>query len=221
MLFHLQKACIVYKQTVQKEKIQPVENKILSRIYGKKRGWVFTPSNFLDLGSRANVGMALKNLCDRGLIRRQARGLYDYPKQHPKLGELAPTPDSVAQALAGKDSLRIQPSGAYAANLLGLTEQVPAKVIFLTDGTNRKVRIGNQEITLKQTTPKNMTTAGRVSGLVIQALRYLGKDHVDEAIVDRLGTRLGPDDLRQLVKDIRYAPAWIAAVIRRLASEER
>jgi hypothetical protein len=122
--------------------------------------------------------------------------------------------------MAGKDDLRIQPSGAYAANLLGLSEQVPAKVVFLTDGTNRKIRVGNQEIILKQTSPRNMATAGRSSGLVIQALRYLGKQNVDERAVKTLAARLGPEDRQQLIKDIRYAPAWIGNIFRHLAVED-
>jgi len=149
-----------------------------------------------------------------------SRGLYDYPRIHPKLGELAATPEHIAQALADKDSSRIQPSGAYAANLLGLSTQVPAKVVFLTDATDRKIKVGRQEIVLKRTTPKNMATAGRVSGLVIQALRYLGQDHVDEAVVTTLAQRLDANDLQQLIRDIRYAPAWIGDIFRRLANED-
>ena len=199
---------------------QSIKSQVLRRIRGKRRGWAFTPNHFLDLGARGNVGMALKSLCDAGQIRRLARGLYDYPRQHPKLGDLSPTPEQIAQALADKESSRIQPSGAYAANLLGLSEQVPAKVVFLTDATDRRITVGRQEIILKRTTPKNMATAGRISGLVIQALRYLGKEHVDDAVIDRLARRLSPDDRRQLIKDIRYAPAWIGAIFRRLAEED-
>jgi len=199
---------------------QTLSDKILSRIYGKKRGWVFTPVHFRDLGNDFGIRKALQSLSDRGVIRRLARGLYLYPETHPRLGVLSPTPDQIAQALAGKDDLRIQPSGAYAANLLGLSEQVPAKVVFLTDGTNRKIKVGNQEILLKQTTPKNMATAGRTSGLVIQALRYLGKAHVDDAVIDTLARRLSPDDRRQLIRDIRHAPAWIGAIFRRLAERD-
>lgn len=87
----------------------------------------------------------------------------------------------------------------------------------MTDGNNRKTAIGPQEIILKRTTPKNMATAGRTSGLVIQALRYLGKEHVDEAVVEKLAGRLSQDDRRQLLEDIRYAPAWIGAIFRCLA----
>ncbi len=199
---------------------QTLSNKILSRIYSKKRGWVFTQVHFRDLGNDPGVRKALQTLSDRKTIHRLARGLYLYPETHPQLGVLSPTPNQIAQALAGKDDLRIQPSGAYAANLLGLSEQVPAKVVFLTDGTNRTIKVGNQEIILKQTTPKNMATAGRTSGLVIQALRYLGREHVDDCVIDRLAARLDPDDRRQLLKDIRHAPAWIGEIFRRLAEKD-
>ena len=193
-----------------------VKARVLRRIRSKGRGWVFTPNHFLDLGMRANVGMILKNLCDAGQIRRLAPGLYDYPRQHSKLGDLLPTPEMIAQALADKDSSRIQPSGAYAANLLGLSEQVPAKVVFLTDATDRQLKVGRQEVILKRTTPRNMATAGRISGLVIQALRYLGQDHVDELVIDKLAQRLQARERQQVIKDIRYAPAWIGAVFHRL-----
>jgi hypothetical protein len=199
---------------------QTLSDTILSRIYGKKRGWVFTPVHFRDLGNDIGIRKALQSLCDRGTILRLERGLYLYPKTHPKLGILAPTPDQIAQALAGKDDLRIQPSGAYAANVLGLSEQVPAKVVFLTDGTNRKIKVGNQEIILKQTTPKHMATAGRTSGLVIQALRYLGQRHVNDSMVDVLARRLSSDDRQALMKDIRNAPAWIGVIFRRLAERK-
>jgi hypothetical protein len=151
-----------------------------------------------------------------GSIRRLAHGLYDYPEKHPTLGYLPANYERIAQALAGRDSLKIQPSGAYAANLLGLTEQVPARIIFLTDGANRTVQINKQQIVLKRTTPKNMATAGRVSGLVIQALRHLGQDYVDDNIIGMLKKRFSSDDKRQLMNDLRYAPVWIGNIFRQL-----
>jgi hypothetical protein len=163
--------------------------------------------------------MALTRLSRKGTIRRLARGLYDYPAHHPKIGVLSPSVDALARALAGRDAIRLQPSGAYAANLLGLSEQVPMKVVFLTDGPNRHVRIGKQEIHLKRTTPRNMATAGKTSGLVIQALRYLGQRGTDSAVVQTLRRRLSDQDKAGLVKDIRLAPAWIAAVIRQITAE--
>ncbi len=195
---------------------QSIENKIFERICRKRRGWVFTASHFLDLGRRTAVAQSLVRLVKTGSIRRLAQGLYDYPEKHPVLGDLPPHYERIALALAGRDSLKIQPSGAYAANLLGLTEQVPAKIVFLTDGPNRTVQVNKQQVVLKRTTPKNMATAGQVSGLVIQALRYLGQEHVDDNIISTLKKRLSDEDRRQLADDLRYAPVWIGDIVKRL-----
>ena len=202
------------------KQLQSIDNKVISRIYGHDRGWVFTPSHFSDMGSRDAVASALRRHRQAGRIRQLARGLYDYPRIDPNLGMLTPSPDSVAKALAGRDAVRLQPSGAYAANLLGLSTQIPMKIVYLTDGRSRTVKIGNKQIALKQTTPRNMATAGRISGLVIQALKHLGQRHVDEEIIARLDRRLSADDRKQLIKDIRYAPAWIADFIRRFGSKK-
>jgi hypothetical protein len=149
-----------------------------------------------------------------------ARGLYDYPKVDPQLGLLQPSTDDIAKALTGRDATRIQPTGAYAANLLRLSTQVPMKVVYLTDGLSRTVQIGNREITLKRTTPRNMATAGKTSGLLIQALRHLGQRNVDDRIITQLGRRLDANAKAQLMKDIRHVPAWIADIFRKLAGKE-
>ena len=197
---------------------QSIDSKILSRIYGRHRGWVFTPIHFLDLGSRTAIDQALGRLTKSGTIRRLARGLYDYPAKHPDFGDLPPNYDRIAQALVGRDNLKIQPSGAYAANLLGLTEQVPAKIVFLTDGSSRMVQVGNWRIKLKKTTPKNMATAGRMSGLVIQALRYMKQENIDDRIIKKLKGKLSDEDKKQLMSDLRYAPAWIGEIFKQLNS---
>jgi hypothetical protein len=129
---------------------QSVESKILAAIRKRGRGTVFVPSDFLKLGSREAIDTTLHRLTRTGVIRRLARGLYDYPKEHPVLGPLQPTADTVAQALAGRDCTRLQPAGAYAANALGLSEQVPAEAVFLTDGPARTVKIGSTTIQLRQ-----------------------------------------------------------------------
>src|SRR5260370_1727908 len=106
---------------------QSVDSRILARIHGRGHGPVFVPSDFLDLGSREAVDLALHRLTRKGTIRRLARGVYDFPKEHSVLGLLAPSADTVARALAGRDRTRLQPAGAYAANILGLSEQRPWK----------------------------------------------------------------------------------------------
>jgi len=191
---------------------------MLSRVQANDAGWVFTPADFLDLGGRVTVLSALFRFKKAGAIRQLARGLYDHPKNDPQLGILLPNADAIATALARRDAVRFQAFGAYAANLLGLSEQVPMKVVFLTDGHARKVQIGRQQIVLKHTTARNMATAGRVSGLVIQALRYLGKRNVTDDIVARLAKRLDGAGRDQIRIDAQYAPAWIAAIMRQIAA---
>ena len=189
---------------------QSIDDKVRSRIYGHGRGWVFTPKHFQGIGSTAAIDSALRRFKHEGGIRRLARGLYDYPVQHPVLGTVAPSADAVARALVGRDAIRLQPSGAYAANVLGLSEQVPSRVVFLTDGPARKVKIGKQEIILQQTTPRNMAAAGRKSGTLIQALRYLGQDQVDEKVRAILRRQITAEDSAAIRRDLRHAPAWIA-----------
>lgn len=199
--------------------MQTIDNRLISRIYGSGRGSAFTPNDFLDLGSRDAVDKALSRLAAKGTIRRLARGLYEYPREHPELGTLSPDIEKVAKALAGKDRIRLQPAGAYATNLLGLSEQVPAKVVFLTDGPSRTVKFARQEIQLRRTTPRNMATAGRLSGLLMQALRHLGKTHITPARVEHLRRTLPAKERRQLLKDLRLAPAWMHPLFRELAGE--
>lgn len=200
--------------------MQSIDYKIVSRIYGRGKGCVVTPGDFLDLGSREAVDLVLHRLVKKGTIRRLARGLYDYPRIDPDLGQLSPTTDAIVKALKGRDKILLQPSGGYAANLLGLSEQVPMKIVFLTDGAGRRVQIGKQVIILKHTTNRLMATAGRVSGLVIQALKHIGQQHIDDSIVATLRKNLSIEDKKQLLHDIRYAPAWIAVVMRLVAQQE-
>jgi len=141
-------------------KPQSIEPKARATIFGHGRGWVFTPKDLVHLGDPRSVGMALTRLTRKGVIRQLARGLYDFPVEHPVLGRIAPSADAIAKALAARDAVRLQPAGAYAANMLGLSDQVPTKVVFLTDGPSRRVQVGQREIVLQRTTPRNMATAG-------------------------------------------------------------
>jgi len=204
----------------RKKSPQAIDSRIVAAIHGRGRGSVFVPADFLEIGSREAVDVALHRLARQGTIRRLARGVYDFPKEHPVLGPLAPSAEDIARALAGRDRTRLQPAGAYAANALGLSEQVPAKAVFLTDGPARTVQIGPTTIQLRRTTPRNMEAAGRLSGLLIQALRELGQEHVTRERRDHLKRTLPADKRRELLKDLRLAPAWMHPIFRELAEEE-
>ena len=193
--------------------VQSIDSDIRSRILGHGRGWVFTPKHFQDLGSSSAIDSTLRRLRTEGVIRQLARGLYDYPAHDPQLGMLTPPADAIARALVVRDAIRLQPSGAYAANQLGLSEQVPSRIVFLTDGPARKVKIGKREILLQHTIPRNMATAGRKSGTLIQALRYLGQDQIDERVLGILRRQVAEGDRPALRKDLLHAPAWIADLL--------
>jgi hypothetical protein len=199
---------------------QAIESRIVAAIHGRGPGAVFVPADFLDIGSREAVDIALHRLVRQGAIRRLARGVYDFPKEHPVLGPLAPSAEDIARAMAGRDRTRFQPAGAIAANALGLSEQVPARVVFLTDGPARTVKVGPTTIQLRRTTPKNMEAAGRLSGLLIQALRELGQEHVTQQRMDHLKRTIPAAERRELLKDLRLAPAWMHSIFRELAEEK-
>ena len=194
-----------------------IENRLLKRIRGGGRGSVFMPNHFSDIGPRTAIDKALSRLASSRSIRRLSRGVYDYPIEDPLLGELSPTIEAITKALTLRDRIRLQPSGAYALNLLGMSEQVPAKVVFLTEGESRTLKIGPMMIQLRRTTPRNMATAGRLSGLIIQAFRSLGKDHLTQGRIDKLKINIPLKQRQELLKDLALAPAWMHPIFHELA----
>jgi hypothetical protein len=204
-----------------KDNPKSTDSAVLSRIYSSGKGGVFTSGDFYDLGSPTAVRLALMRHTRKGIIRNLARGIYDYPKSDRQLGVLSPSIDAVVRALSSRHAIRLQPSGGYAANLLGLSDQVPMKVVFLTDGITRRVQIGKLQIILKRTMPRNMASAGKTSGLVIQALRHLGQRNIDEKIIKKLKQRLSTKDKKQLLTDLRHAPAWVATLMREIATPSK
>jgi hypothetical protein len=185
------------------------------------RGSVVQSTDFLDLGKRESVQRALARHAAKGRLRKVGRGIYELPVRSIAPKTQPVSAEAVAKTLARQQNIRIQPSGAHAANLLGLTTQVPVRLAFLTDGPSRTISVGNRRLVFKRASPRLMATAGRTSGTVISALRWLGQRNVDEGVVDILRRRLRPDQKRRLLRDLRYAPTWIAGVMRRIAGEDR
>jgi len=183
-------------------------------------GRVFTPFDFLDLGSPFSVGMTLLRLARAGVIRHLGRGLYDVPRTHPLLGELLPTAEAIAKALARRDGATIQPAEAMAANLLRLSEQVPARAVFLTDGPGRVVKVGPLTVQLKQRPKRKLGSLAPASSLVFAALRGLGKANVTRARVAHLRATLNAPDRKRLLRDLPYAPAWMHPILRYIAGED-
>ena len=197
-----------------------IASKIKQRIFRKGRGAIFAPSDFMDIGSRASVDQALSRLTKQGMIRRLARGLYDYPRESPIFGLLLPSPDDLAKAIAKKGNYILQWSPAMAANKLGLTTQVPAKVIYMTSGPTRTAKIGRLKIRFRHSSPKKLIGAGQITGAVFQALRYVGKDRVDSQMIGKLARALDDKNRKLLAKQSKHAPAWMHPVVQQIVSRD-
>jgi hypothetical protein len=190
-----------------------VSSRLLSRMKSGAPGGVFGPRMFDDLGNRAAVDQALSRLTKAGKIRRIARGVYDIPKTHPTLGALSPDPDAIARSVADQAGYRLQPTPAHAANVLGLSSQVPAQIVYLIDGSSRKIKVGNQIIHFKHAGPRALLGAGTSAGVALQAMRAFGPDHLTAGIVQRLRRNL-PSDAKTGLKELaHYAPHWMTSAI--------
>jgi hypothetical protein len=197
------------------------EKQIIARIRAHGRGFVFTTKIFSSLvNDSAGVRTALTRLVQKQSIRRLSHGLYDLPVVHPQLGALVPSVENVIEAIKSADAIEVQATGAYAANLLGLSTQIPMRIELYTNGPRRKIRYGNQEILLKPTTPKNMVGAGTKAGLILHALRQIGQDNVTDEMIAQIRSKIKDQDIKHIKKQIPYAPAWVAKIMRSLINEK-
>ena len=188
-------------------------DRIMKRVRSKGRGWVFTPRHFVDFGTRGAIDMALSRLAKADVIRRIGRGLYDYPRQHARLGALSPDTDSLADALSIQSGDRLAPSGPAAANSLGLSTQVPAKASYATSGPSRTKRAAGRSLTLRHSRAPVLDDAADSVNAVVQALAYLGKDQVDADVIQRFARRIDDKDMRSLLKGRPLMSGWMGDVV--------
>ena len=193
------------------------EKQIIARIRAHGRGFVFTTKLFSALtDDSASVRTALTRLVQKQSIRRLAHGLYDLPNVHPSLGAIMPAMEKVIEAIKKSDAIEVQVTGAYAANLLGLSTQIPMRIELYTNGPKRKIHFGKQEILLKPTIPKNMIGAGTKAGLIFHALRQIGKDNITIEMIEQIKSQVEEKDIKHIKKQIHFAPVWIAKIMRSL-----
>jgi uncharacterized protein DUF6088 len=200
---------------------QPLEKKILNRIYGSGRGWAFSQADFADLGPRPTIDSALLRREREGAIRRVIRGIYDYPRQSKALaGPMSPDIDQVADALARKFAWRIQPDGATAQNLLGLSTQVPARIVYLSDGPDRSYAIGKTSLAFEHTALKEAGFKLPESRLIVQALKAFGESRITPEILKQIRKKFG-SALRQRIRlDTKTATGWVYAAVQEIAKED-
>ena len=194
-----------------------VPDRVMKRVRASGRGSVFTPSDFLSVATRSSVDQALSRLVKGGQLRRLARGLYDFPKLHPKLGPLSPAPDDIAHALARETGSQVQIAGARAANALGLSTQVPAQSTYLTDGPSRRVVLGKRVVDLRHASPKHLIAPGSPAGTVVQALRHVGPVRAAD-VAQVAAHQLSASDKKTLASTALQAPAWMRPTLVSIAN---
>lgn len=199
---------------------QTVAEKVLRRVSRKSPDWCFSQKDFMDVSGRNALDKAFSRLLAEGKIRRVGRGLYDVPRDSELLKTtLSPSSDQVAQAIARKHGWNILPTGAHAANMLNLSTQVPMKIAYQSDGSSKNMEFGNHTIYFKHTAPRNMAP-NELSGLVVNALNYLGKEHVTPEVVARPRRRFDAKQKKQLLKGARFSTDWIFETIQTICAEE-
>lgn len=199
--------------------VYSVHNQLFNKIIEKGKGELLFPADFIELGGSDAIRKGLSRLVKEKIIVRLGQGIYLYPKYDPELGILYPPAEKIAEAIANRDKARIIPTGVQALYKLGLSTQIPMRIVYLTDGAPRKIKVGNNIITFKITTPKKFAIEGKISGLVIQALQELGKKQVDEKVINRLKKALQYEDKEILRHDAKLAPTWIADLLFKMLKE--
>ena len=195
--------------------MQSTDDQILIKIKKAKRGALFFTEDFLSFGSAKAVSKALERLVKKEIISRVARGIYARLKTDKLIGLMRPGAEYIAEAIRRRDKARLIPTGVFALNALGLSTQVPMNIVYLTDGAARKIAMGKRKILFKKTAPKNLAAIGKISGLVIQAMKALGKDQIPQEKIDIILKHLKNEEAHRLEHDIRLAPEWIRIIMRK------
>lgn len=187
-----------------------VHQAILDKINSKTPGDIFFPAEFRMLGTDDAIKMALSRLVKENTIERLANGVYYIPQYHHLIGRIKPSLEMIANAIASRDHIQIKPTGMSALNKLGLSEQVPTRHVYITNGQPRTYHVEENEIHFKSASPKKLALKGPISSLIILAMDEMGQTGFDETLASKIKGLLKKEDPILLENDMMLAPSWIA-----------
>lgn len=199
--------------------MQSIDDKIITKIKKRGRGVMFSSNDFIDFGEPKSILKALERMTNSKVIIRVARGIYCYPKIDKilGLGVIYPTFEDIAQYIAKRDKARIVPTGCYALNVLGLSTQVPANVVYLTDGSPRQIKLNSGKgIKFIKTAPKNLAFKNKLAMLLTFALKEIGEENINNEQKQHIANLLKNEDKSIIEKDFGLMPAWIQKLISNL-----
>jgi hypothetical protein len=195
--------------------MRSIERKILDQIQKMARGRLFFPTDFNHIGSSESIRISLHRLAKAGKITRVKQGVYVRPKESELIGKLIPTAEEVATAIIKKQRLKAIPSGSFAMNALGLSTQVPTKLVMLSDGSPRRIKIGKTSILIKKTSQKLLQLKGKISRLAVLSLKEIGYRNLTEIEETKIIALLKKEDPVLLRHDIDLAPIWIQKIMKK------
>jgi len=194
---------------------------IKDAIIKKLRGKIIFTDDFRSLGTGVAIRHTLSRLSKDEFIIRLSNGIYLYPKISKQIGIVYPSIEDIAKAIAKKEKARLIPTGLYALNKLGLSTQVPMRIIFLTDGSPRVIKVGKKAtVKFKKTVAKHLAFKGRITTLVIFALKEIGKGKVTDSQLKHIKEALAFEKKENIMHDILLTPEWISKIIQKIISNE-
>ena len=175
-----------------------------------KPGQIFSPSDFKELGSSTAIRKALSRLVEQGHVERMGQGIYVIPKKDKVFGKVLPSMEQLAEALAKKDHVKIKPSGQYALNKVGLSTQVPMRLVFLTSGNSKRIQIGKNAIIFKSSTAKKLSMKGDITSLLFLGLEELNLQKLSQTQMDRILELIKQEKPENLKYNLRLAPSKVS-----------
>ncbi|MBG6062893.1 hypothetical protein IWX83_002696 [Flavobacterium sp. CG_9.1] len=196
--------------------MQSSHNQVELKIKKSSKGKIFFADDFVKFGSSENIRKVLSRLEKDGLLERLSHGIYLLPKKDELLGTLYPTTEEIAIEIAKRDKARIAPTGTLALYQLGLSTQIPLKAVYLTDGAQRTINIGNRSIQFKNTAPRNLAIKDHLLMLIVQALKEIGQHKTTDTHLEKLKPFILQLDPESLKSQFKFAPVWVQKIISKL-----
>jgi len=194
-----------------------ISQSVANRVKDAKPGTIFFPGDLLEFGSPEAIHTTFSRLVGTKQLIRLAKGIYLKPQMDPELGPLKLSLEDLARTVAERDKVVIRPTGAYALNRLGLSTQVPTRVVFLTSGNPKNIKVGNSTLVFQKTTPKQLAVEQENIFLVIQALIALEDQAEDKQVIRQLTNVLMQENLADIREAAKLSPQRVARILYRIA----
>lgn len=189
---------------------ESISSQIENKIKRSRPGQIILPSDFKDLGTSTAIRKTLSRLVDQKVLVRMGQGVYVIPIHDKLFGEVLPSMEEIAASLAEKEHVKIMPTGQYALNKIGLSNQVPMKMVFLTNGTKKNITIGKSSILFQPTTTKKLAMVGSISSLLFLGLEELDLKQINESELEKIINLLKKEDSKKLKHDLKLVPSRIS-----------